>query len=219
MGNVVQGHSSTLPVTVEQMEYHIACVMRGVRRAFVVGDMPFGSYHEGPDQAMRNAARLLKAGAHMIKLEGGAYTAETVRFLVERGVPVCGHIGLTPQSVHQLGGYRVQGKQDEAAKTLKADAVALEQAGASFLVLEMVPAALAAEVTDAASAMMTIGIGGGPDCHGQVLVLYDMIGVYPGKKPRFSKDFMPEGGSISGAVTAYVAAVKAKTFPGPEHSY
>lgn len=219
MGNVVQGHSSTLPVTVEQIEYHTACVMRGVRRAFVMADMPFGSYHEGPEQAMRNAARFLKAGAHMIKLEGGAYTAETVRFLVERGVPVCAHIGLTPQAVHQLGGYRVQGKLDAAAQTLKADALALEQAGASFAVLEMVPAALAAEITNASSTMMTIGIGGGVDCHGQVLVLYDMIGVYPGKKPRFSKDFMPEGGSIAGAVAAYVAAVKAKTFPGAEQSY
>jgi 3-methyl-2-oxobutanoate hydroxymethyltransferase len=219
MGNVLQGHSTTLPVTMEQMEYHTGCVVRGARRAFVVADMPFGTYQEGPAQAMRNAARLMAAGAKMVKLEGGAYLAETVRFLVERGVPVCGHIGLTPQSVHQLGGYRVQGKSEGGAAILKDDALALEQAGASVLVLEMVPAALADAITQASSTMLTIGIGAGHGCHGQVLVLHDMIGVYPGKSPKFSKNFMPEAGSIDGAVKAYATAVKEGRFPGSEQSY
>jgi 3-methyl-2-oxobutanoate hydroxymethyltransferase len=219
MGNVLQGHSTTLPVTMDQMEYHTGCVVRGTRRAFVIADMPFASYQEGPGQAMRNAARLMAAGAKMVKLEGGAYLVETVRFLVERGIPVCGHIGLTPQSVHQLGGYRVQGKSEGAAAALMGDALALEQAGASVLVLEMMPAALAKAITHASSALMTIGIGAGPDCHGQVLVLHDMIGVYPGKSPKFSKNFMPEAGSIDGAVKAYVAAVKDGRFPDSERSY
>ncbi len=219
MGNVLQGHDSTLPVTMEQVAYHTSCVARGVRRALVIADMPFGSYQQGPSQAMENAARLLAAGAHMVKLEGGAYMAQTVRFLVERGVPVCGHIGLTPQSVHQLGGYRVQGKGEKAEQALKADALALEQAGAAALVLEMVPATLAADVTKAAQTLVTIGIGAGVGCDGQVLVLHDMIGVYPGKKPRFSKSFMGAGDGIEGAIRAYVSAVKGKSFPGAEHSY
>ncbi len=169
---------------------------------------------------MRNAAlKLLAAGAQMVKLEGGAYIAETIRFLVERGVPVCAHIGLTPQSVHQLGGYRVQGATPPAAAQLKADALALEQAGAACVVIEMVPADLVGEITRTLTKMATIGIGAGPQCAGQVLVLYDMLGIFPGKKPRFTKNFLAESGSIEAAVKAYVAAVKDGSFPGAEHSY
>ncbi|RTL35365.1 MAG: 3-methyl-2-oxobutanoate hydroxymethyltransferase, partial [Rhodocyclaceae bacterium] len=154
-----------------------------------------------------------------VKLEGGAFMAETVRFLVERGVPVCAHIGLTPQSVHQLGGYRVQGRSEEAAATLKADALALEQAGAAMVVLEMVPSTLAADVTASLTSMATIGIGAGVDCHGQVLVLHDLLGVFHGKRPRFAKNFMDGATSIDEAVGRYVTDVKAGRFPGPEHSY
>lgn len=219
LGNVLQGHRSTLPVAMEHMEYHTGCVARGASRAFVVADMPFGSYQESPAQAMRNAARLMAAGAHMVKLEGGAFMAETVRFLVERGVPVCAHTGLTPQAVNQLGGYRVQGATDDSAAVLRADARALEDAGAAMMVLEMIPASLGGDITKSLTRMATIGIGAGPACDGQVLVLHDMLGVYPGKKPRFTKDFMHGAASIEAAVAAYVAAVKSGAFPAPENCY
>lgn len=219
LGNVLQGHGSTLPVTMEHMEYHTGCVARGASRAFIIADMPFGSYQESPAQAMRNAARLMAAGAHMVKLEGGAFMAETVRFLVERGVPVCAHTGLTPQAVNQLGGYRVQGATEDSAATLRADGKALEDAGAAFMVIEMIPANLGGQITQSLSRMATIGIGAGPDCDGQVLVLHDMLGVYPGKKPRFTKDFMQGAASIEAAVAAYVQAVKGGTFPAPENCY
>jgi 3-methyl-2-oxobutanoate hydroxymethyltransferase len=219
MGNVLQGHKTTLPVTQEQMEYHVACVARAQTHCFIIADMSFGTYQESPEQAMRNAARLMAAGAHMVKLEGGRHMAATVRFLVERGVPVCAHIGLTPQSVNALGGYRVQGSNESAALILREDAHALEEAGAALVVLEMIPAALAREITGALNTMATIGIGAGVDCDGQVLVLHDMLGVYPGKKPRFTKDFMVGAPSIEAAVKAYVDAVKASAFPGQEHSY
>lgn len=219
LGNVLQGHSSTLPVTIEHMEYHTGCVARGARRAFIVADLPFGSYQESPAQAMRSAARLMAAGAHMVKLEGGSHMAETVRFLVERGVPVCAHTGLTPQAVNQLGGYRIQGATADSAALLKADALALQDAGAALMVLEMIPAGLGKEITAGLSRMATIGIGAGPDCDGQVLVLHDMLGVYPGKKPRFTKDFMPGASSIEDAVAAYVKAVKSGAFPAPENCY
>jgi 3-methyl-2-oxobutanoate hydroxymethyltransferase len=219
LGNVLQGHTSTLPVTLEQMVYHTGCVARGARRSFIVADMPFGSYQESPAQAMRSAVPLMAAGAQMVKLEGGAFMADTVRFLVERGVPVCAHIGLTPQSVHQLGGYRVQGKSEAGAQQMKADAAALQQAGAALVVLEMVPAPLAAEITRTLTSMATIGIGAGRDCHGQVLVLHDMLGIYPGKKAKFVKNFMAGAASIDDAVKAYVAAVKDGSFPGTEHCY
>lgn len=219
LGNVLQGHGSTLPVTMEHMEYHTGCVARGASRAFIIADMPFGSYQESPAQAMRNAARLMASGAHMVKLEGGAYMAETVRFLVERGVPVCAHTGLTPQAVNQLGGYRVQGATEDSAARLRADAKALEDAGAAFMVIEMIPATLGAQITKSLATMATIGIGAGPDCDGQVLVLHDMLGVYPGKKPRFTKDFMQGAASIEAAVAAYVQAVKGGTFPAPENCY
>lgn len=219
LGNVLQGQKSTLPVTVEHMVYHTESVVRGCNRPFVIADMPFGSYHESPAQAMRNAARLMAAGAQMVKLEGGAFMAETVRFLVERGVPVCAHIGLTPQSVHQLGGYRVQGRGEEGAARLKADALALEQAGAALMVMEMVPATVATEITTALASMATIGIGAGAGCDGQVLVLHDLLGVYPGKTARFVKNFMDGAASIEDAVARYVAAVKDGSFPAPEHCY
>ena len=219
LGNVLQGRTSTIPVTMEHMVYHTECVGHIVERAMVVADMPFGSYYESKEQAIRNAARLMAAGAEMIKLEGGQVMAETVHFLVERGIPVCAHIGLTPQSVHALGGYRVQGRGDENAARMKLDAQALEQAGAAMMVLEMVPTTLAGEITRRLTHCATIGIGGGKDCDGQVLVLHDMLGIYPGKKGRFVKDFMAEAQSIDGAVTAYVKAVKDGSFPTPEHSY
>jgi 3-methyl-2-oxobutanoate hydroxymethyltransferase len=185
----------------------------------LVADMPFGAYHESKEQAIRNAGKLLAAGAEMVKLEGGEVMAETVHFLVERGVPVCAHIGLTPQSVHALGGYRVQGRGEEGAARMKREALALEQAGAAMMVLEMVPAQLAGEITQLLKVCATIGIGAGLACDGQVLVLHDMLGVYPGKKGRFVKDFMAEAQSIDGAVQAYVRAVKDGSFPGPEHCY
>lgn len=219
LGNVLQGHATTLPVTLQDIEYHTACVARGARRAFVVSDMPWGSYQESPAQAMRNAARLMAVGAQMVKLEGGAHMAETVAFLVERGVPVCAHIGLTPQSVHQLGGYRVQGRSEAGARTLADDARALQQAGAALVVLEMVPAPLATSITGSLDTMATIGIGASPQCDGQVLVLHDMLGVYPGKKARFVRNFMDGARSIDDAVARYVSSVKDGSFPAAEHCY
>lgn len=219
LGNVVQGHPTTLKVTLEHMIYHTDCVFRGMKRGFLIADMPFGTYQESPAQAMRNAALLMATGAQMVKIEGGAYMAETVHFLVERGVPVCAHIGLTPQYVHQLGGYRVQGKGDAAAARMRADALALEQAGAAMMVIEMTPTEVATDITQALTTCATIGIGAGPRCDGQVLVLHDMIGVFPGHRPRFVKDFIPETGTIEGAIKAYVSAVKTGAFPAPEHGY
>jgi len=218
LGNVIQGHDSTLPVSMDDMVYHTRCVARGSKRAFIVADMPFGSFQLGPAQAFENAARLMAAGAQMVKLEGGAVMVETVAFLTQRGVPVCGHLGLTPQSVHQLGGYRVQGREDAAARQLVEDAVRIAEAGAGMIVLEAIPAKLAAEVTAKADTL-TIGIGAGVDCAGQVLVLHDMLDVYPGKKAKFVKNFMTGAGSVQAAVEAYVKQVKAKTFPGAEHSF
>lgn len=216
LGMVLQGRESTLPVTLEQMIYHTECVARGSKQAFIVADMPFGTYQDNPQEAFRNASRLMSAGAHMVKLEGGAPMVDTVRFLVERGVPVFSHLGLTPQSVHQLGGYRVQGKDAQAAQQLKDDARALTQAGAGLTLLECIPAALAREVT--AIAAPTIGIGAGPDCAGQVLVLHDTLGIYE-KPPKFVRNFMQGATSIQAAVAAYVQAVKGSTFPAPEHSF
>jgi 3-methyl-2-oxobutanoate hydroxymethyltransferase len=219
LGNVVQGQKSTLPVTMAHMVYHTECVARGARRAFVVTDLPFASYQESPQQALRNAAALMAAGAQMVKLEGGQVMAETVRFLVERGIPVCGHIGLTPQAVHQLGGYRVQGRSEEDARRLLEDALALEEAGATLLVIEMAPRTLGAEISAKLSRTATIGIGAGPECHGQVLVLHDMLGIYPGRKARFVKNFLTGRDSVEEAVRAYVREVKEGTFPAPEHCY
>ncbi len=218
LGMVLQGHETTLPVTLDDMVYHTACVARGSKQAFVVADMPFGTSQVSPRETFVHAARLMAAGAQMVKLEGGAAMVETVKFLTGRGIPVCGHIGLTPQSVHQMGGYRVQGKESAAAQKLLEDAAALEQAGAGMIVLEAMPALLAAEIT-AALSIPTIGIGAGAACSGQVLVLHDMLDVYPGKKPRFVKNYMQGVGSIAAAVKNYVAEVKAGSFPGQEHSF
>jgi 3-methyl-2-oxobutanoate hydroxymethyltransferase len=218
LGNVLQGHESTLPVTLRDMVYHTACVARGSKRAFIVADMPFGSFQISPQDTLRNAAELLAAGAQMVKIEGGRPMLETIEFLTDRGIPVCGHLGLTPQSVHQLGGYRVQGKGETEGQRLLKEAKQLEQAGAGMIVLEAIPAALAREVT-AAITIPTIGIGAGADCSGQVLVLHDMLDVYPGKKAKFVKNYMRPAGSIQGAVELYVKEVKARTFPGPEHSF
>jgi len=214
LGMVVQGHDSTLPVTMEQMEYHVGMVARGSETALIVADMPFASYQASKEIAFANAARLMVAGAQVVKLEGGTAMADTVRFLVERGIPVCGHVGLTPQSVHQLGGYRVQ----RDAERLLEDARAIEQAGAAMLVLEAIPATLAKQVT-AALAIPTIGIGAGKDCSGQVLVLHDMLDVYPGRKARFVKNFMAGASGVQDAIRRYVEAVKSGAFPAPEHTF
>jgi len=218
LGMVVQGHDSTLPVTMEDMEYHVRMVARGSQKALIVADLPFASYQVSAEIAFANAARLMVAGAQVVKLEGGRVMADTVRFLVERGIPVCGHIGLTPQSVHQLGGYRVQGKGEEPARQLLEDARAIEQAGAAMVVLEAIPATLAKQVTEALS-MPTIGIGAGKDCSGQVLVLHDMLDIYPGRKARFVRNFMAGAPSIAEAIRRYVEAVKAGAFPAPEHTF
>jgi 3-methyl-2-oxobutanoate hydroxymethyltransferase len=213
LGMTVQGHNSTVPVSLDEMAYHTQCVARGNRNAWIVGDLPFGSYHESAQQALRSASRLMQSGAHMVKLEGGGWTAPIVQFLVERGIPLCAHLGLTPQSVHALGGYRVQGRDEQAGQTLLQHARELAQAGASMLVIELIPSALAREVT-AALPIPVIGIGAGAGCGGQVLVLHDMLGVTCGKLPRFVHDFMSErGGGAEAAVRRYVQAVKDGSFP------
>jgi 3-methyl-2-oxobutanoate hydroxymethyltransferase len=223
LGMVLQGSSSTLAVCLRDMQYHTRCVAAGSRNTYIVTDLPFGSYQQSPEQALRNAARLMACGAHMVKLEGGAVMADTVRFLTERGIPVCGHLGLTPQSVHQLGGYRVQGKNEREAQKLLDDARALTEAGAGMLVLEMIPAALARDVT-AAIGIPTIGIGAGSSCDGQVLVLQDMLGIYGAqrtnyKAPRFVRNFMQEAASVQEAIANYVRSVKDGSFPAAEHSF
>lgn len=218
LGMVIQGGTTTLPVSMDDMLYHTRCVARGARQAFIVVDLPFGSFQESPQQAFTNAARLMAAGAQMVKIEGGAAMVETTAFLTERGIPVCAHVGLTPQSVHQLGGYRVQGKTDQAAKKLHDDAQALQQAGAGMIVLEAIPATLARQVTQRLT-IPTIGIGAGPDCSGQVLVLHDMLGIYPGKSPKFSKNFLDGAANVQAALANYVQAVKSGEFPATEHSF
>jgi 3-methyl-2-oxobutanoate hydroxymethyltransferase len=218
LGMVIQGRDSTLAVTLEQTAYHVECVARGSSRALVIADMPFGSFQESPRQAFRSSARMMAAGAQMVKLEGGATMVETTRFLVERGIPVCAHIGLTPQSVNTLGGYRVQGKTDESAGQLIADAKALEAAGAGIVLMEAMPAAVARRVTESLS-VPTIGIGAGPDVSGQVLVNYDMLDIYPGRKARFVKNFMEGQPGVKAGIEAYVKAVKDRTYPGPEHCF
>jgi len=218
LGMVVQGHDSTLPVTVADIAYHTAAVKRGSDRPFIIADMPFGSYQESPEQAFRNAVTLMAAGAQMVKLEGGQEMAATVEFLVHRGIPVCGHIGLTPQSVHALGGYKVQGKGEAAAQRLKNDALALQNAGATMIVLEAIPAALGSEVT-AGLQIITIGIGAGPGCSGQVLVLQDVFDIPPGKKAKFVRNFMEGASSIADAACRAIAAIKDGSYPAPEHTY
>ena len=217
LGMVCQGQSSTVAVTLEHMAYHTKSVTRGLRRVqgttWVVGDLPFGSYQESKEQAIRSATVLMQAGAHMVKLEGGGWTTEIVQFLVERGIPVCAHLGLTPQTVHALGGYRVQGKTDESAAILKRHAHELQEAGATMLVLEMVPAVLSAALTQELPRCHTIGIGAGKGTAGQVLVLHDMLGVNLGKNAKFVRNFMEEAGGVQAAMAAYVKAVKDGSFP------
>ena len=217
LGMVCQGLPSTVGVTLDAMRYHTESVSRGLHRvqatAWLIADLPFGSYHESPEQALRSATTLMQAGAHMVKLEGGGWTAPTVRFLVERGIPVCAHLGLTPQTVHALGGYRVQGRGDEAAQTLRQHARELQDAGAAMLVLEMVPAALSAQLTQELPRCATIGIGAGKGTAGQVLVMHDMLGVNLGKNPKFVRNFMDGSGSVKAAIEAYVRAVKDGSFP------
>ena len=218
LGMVLQGRESTLAVTLDAMAYHTACVASGAAQAFIMADMPFGTSQVSPRETFAHAAQLMAAGAHMVKIEGGAAMAETISFLTERGIPVCAHIGLTPQSVHQMGGYRVQGKSDAAAHQLLQDALALQQAGAGMVLLEAVPAVLATQIT-AQLHVPTIGIGAGADCSGQVLVLHDMLDIYPGKKARFVKNYMQGAASIAGAIANYVREVKSGEFPAKEHSF
>jgi 3-methyl-2-oxobutanoate hydroxymethyltransferase len=212
LGMVLQGHATTLAVSMDEMSYHTACVARGNRSAWIIGDMPFGSYHESAKQALHNAARLMQAGAHMVKLEGGGWTAPIVHKLVERGIPVCAHLGFTPQSVHALGGYRIQGRDESAAKLLREQATELVAAGASMLVLEMVPTGIARELTTLLP-VPVIGIGAGVGCSGQVLVLHDMLGVRHGAPLRFVRNFLEGNASIESAVRQYVVDVKAGRFP------
>ena len=219
LGMVMQGHETTLPVSVADMAYHSRCVAHGTKRALIIVDMPFMSYQQSPSHAFASAGRLMqKGGAHVVKLEGGEPMAETVQFLVERGIPVCAHLGLTPQSVHQLGGYRVQGRETSSAERIRHDAKVLQEAGASLVVLEAVPTELAKTMT-AELNIPTIGIGAGKDCDGQVLVLHDMLGIYPRPSPKFSRNFMQGAASIEAAIKSYIAAVKSGEFPGPEHGF
>lgn len=212
LGNVLQGRGSTAPVSLEDMVYHTFCVSRGHKWAWIIADLPFDSYHVSKEEAWKSAAALVKAGAHMVKLEGGGWTAETVRFLSERGIPVCAHLGFTPQTVNALGGFKVQGRDEAGAARIKRESQELVEAGAAMLLYEMVPAVLAAEIT-AASPVPVIGIGAGVGTSGQVLVLHDMLNITPGRKPRFVKDFMAGKDSVLAAVKGYVDEVKARTFP------
>jgi 3-methyl-2-oxobutanoate hydroxymethyltransferase len=212
LGMVIQGHASTLPVSIGEMEYHTRCVARGNAGAWIIADMPFGSYQESVEQAVHHAATLMKAGAHMVKLEGGGWTAPFVRALSERGIPVCAHLGFTPQSVHALGGYRIQGREDTGASTMRKHAQELADAGAEMLVLELTPSTLAHQIT-AALSIPVIGIGAGAGCSGQVLVLQDMLGITRGKQPRFVRNFSEAGLSVDAAVRLYVAEVKCGRFP------
>ena len=212
LGNVLHGAPSTVSVSLDSMLYHTRSVARGNKNAWIIGDMPFDSYQVSKEEAWRNAAQLFKLGAHMVKLEGGGWTAETVRFITERGIPVCGHLGFTPQTVTALGGFKVQGRSDAGAALLKRHAEELVEAGMQMLVLEMVPSVLAAELTRTLP-IPVIGIGAGVGCSGQVLVLHDMLNITSGRHPRFVKNFMEGAGSIQQAIANYVTEVKAGTFP------
>jgi 3-methyl-2-oxobutanoate hydroxymethyltransferase len=227
LGMVLQGAENTLNVSMHHMTYHTKMVKNGAPNTVIMADMPIGSYEQDNEAAYKNALWLIKSGAHMVKFEGGGKRAETARYLVEHGIPVCAHLGFTPQSVNQLGGYKIQGKTEESAEQILADAKAMSEAGVSFVLLEMVPAALAKKITESIKTP-TIGIGAGVDCSGQVLVLQDLLGIYTGstsknpadfKSPRFVRNFLQDYHSIQAAVEAYVKAVKNKTFPAAEHSY
>jgi len=215
LGMVVQGHATTLPVTLEQMAYHTGCVARATTKPLLVVDLPFGTYQTSPKDAFNHAASLMQYGAHMVKLEGGAVMATTIEFLVERGIPVCGHIGLIPQSVFQLGGYRLQGRDSHTAAQLLEDAKAIARAGASMIVLEAIPAKLASRITESVN-IPTIGIGAGPHCSGQVLVMHDALGISK-HIPKFAKNFLAENATIPETIKAYIAAVKSGTFPDAAH--
>jgi 3-methyl-2-oxobutanoate hydroxymethyltransferase len=217
LGMVIQGQSTTLPVSVDDMVYHTRAVRRGSRNALIITDMPFLS-HTSPAEALDNAGRLMREGAHVVKLEGGAYLAETIQELSKFGIPVCAHLGLQPQSVHKLGGYKVQGRTDDGAEKMLEDAKLLQEAGADLMLLECVPAELAATITQILH-IPDIGIGAGAHCDGQVLVLHDVLGITADIKPRFVKNFMQGQDSIQAAIQAYVQAVKKGTYPGQEHSF
>jgi 3-methyl-2-oxobutanoate hydroxymethyltransferase len=217
LGMVIQGHDSTLPVTVDEVAYHTRAVTRGSQRAFIVADLPFGSYQGSPQQGFDSAVRLMQAGAQMVKLEGGEEMAATIAFLVERGIPVCAHVGLTPQHVNRFGGYRIQGRGQAAAR-IRAGARAVVDAGAEMMVIEAVPEPLAREIAAACGAL-TIGIGASSACSGQVLVLHDMLGVATGKRPRFVKNFLEEAGGVEQAARAYLDQVQSGAFPTGEHVY
>ena len=219
LGMVVQGHSTTLPVTLDEIIYHTRCVTRGCEKSLVIADMPFGSYESSPQKAFESASRILgEAGAHMVKIEGGEPIRDTISFLADRGIPVCGHLGLMPQSVNMLSGFRVQGREEAVAKQLLKDANSLDKAGLSLLVLEAIPANLAETVTRSVESP-TIGIGAGPGNDGQFLILYDLLGIYPYKSPRFSKNFMNDAKSIADAIGTYADDVRHRRFPAPEHSF
>jgi 3-methyl-2-oxobutanoate hydroxymethyltransferase len=217
LGMVLQGHSDTLPVTVEDIAYHTRCVRRGIERALLIADMPFMSYAT-PEQTMITATVLMQAGANMVKLEGGEWLLESVKMLTERGVPVCAHIGLTPQSVHVFGGFKVQGRDADNAQRILNEAKALEAAGAQLLVIECIPASLAKTISEALT-IPVIGIGAGKDTDGQILVMHDVLGISSGYIPRFSKNYLKQTGEIRAAVRAYVDEVANGSFPGPEHTF
>ena len=218
LGNVIQGQNSTVPVTMEHMCYHVECVARGVEKTLIIADMPYMSYAT-TEQTFQNAARLMQAGANMVKLEGGQWLNESIQGLTKRGIPVCGHLGLTPQSVDALGGYKVQGREEAQAQQLLADAKALEAAGAALLVLECVPAALAKEVSEQLL-IPVIGIGAGADCDAQVLVLHDMLGLNEAFQPKFVENFMAlANGNVQAALELYVKQVKERTFPAEQHTF
>ncbi|MDP1558328.1 MAG: 3-methyl-2-oxobutanoate hydroxymethyltransferase [Nitrosomonas sp.] len=218
LGNVLQGKETTLSVSLGEMLYHTRCVSAGSNKAFIMADMPFGTFQESPEQAFGNASKLLAAGAQMVKIEGGRIMSETIRFLTQRGIPVCAHIGLTPQSVHQFGGYKIQGKSDSEAKQLVEDALFLEKAGANMLLMELVPATLAKGITNELS-IPTIGIGAGANCSAQVLVLHDMLGLNLERNTRFVKNFMVGASNIEEAIKNYIDEVKIGKFPGSEHEF
>jgi len=216
LGNVIQGHGSTVPVSMDNMAYHVQAVCRGNNKSLIIADLPFMAYATA-EQTMENAAQLMQAGAHMVKLEGGAWLKESVLMLAERGIPVCGHLGLTPQSVNKLGGYKVQGRSEEAAEKIIQDAQLLEQAGADMLVLECVPTPLARKITKLLK-IPVIGIGAGPNTDAQVLVIYDMLGL-SSRPPKFSKNFLTGAGDIEAALKAYADEVRSGAFPSPEHGF
>lgn len=217
LGMVLQGQEDTLPVSIDDMVYHTQCVKRGVEKTLIIGDMPFMSY-ANLEQALTNAAKLMQAGASMVKMEGGAWLVDTIKALVERGIPVCAHLGLTPQSVNVFGGFKVQGRQDEQAQQMIKDAQALEAAGAQLLVLECIPAPLGKAISEAIT-IPTIGIGAGKDTDGQILVMHDALGISYSYMPKFSRNFLKETGDIKKSIELYINEVSQGNFPGEDHIF